>query len=129
MSELKRFLIDCSVKAAEGTQTFYVDAVSEEEAIVKFEDGGGEMYANEVEVMDLGEPSISGQTTLDDIGTVDGFSGLLSALQASQAREQRLADQLRSAMGQIATGQDTFDWFDAQDVLAEYESTRGEQGK
>ena len=65
---MKRFLYTASVKRADGSQTFYVDAESQEDADRLIEAGGGEMYASEVEVTDLGELEPSGTTTLDDFG-------------------------------------------------------------
>lgn len=66
--ELKRFLIDCDVTSVEGTQTWWVDAYSEDEALEKFKTDGGEIYAEEIGVMDCGKPYIVGETELDDYG-------------------------------------------------------------
>jgi len=65
---LKRFLIERTVTSAAGTQIFFVDANSEEEALAKHKNGDGGMYSSEVEVQSLGEPCISGTTNLDDGG-------------------------------------------------------------
>jgi hypothetical protein len=65
---MKRFLIETSVENAEGSQTWYVDATSEDEALKKYEQGGCDLYASNVDVTSLGEPEISGETTLDDFG-------------------------------------------------------------
>lgn len=65
---IKRYLITRSITAAEGTQTFWVDAESEADALQKYEEGEGGMYQSEFEVMDLGEPENSGETTFDDYG-------------------------------------------------------------
>lgn len=65
---IKRFLIETSVENAEGSQTWYVDATSEAEALKQYEQGGCDLYASNVEVTSLGKPEISGETTLDDFG-------------------------------------------------------------
>lgn len=64
----KRYLFDYPVKATRGTQTFYVDAESLREATELLVRDGGTFYDQEVEVVDLGEPEHSGETTLDDFG-------------------------------------------------------------
>ena len=65
---MKRFLIQTSVENAEGSQTWYVDAKTEADALKKYNDGDCNMYVNEVEVTSLGEPELAGETTLDDFG-------------------------------------------------------------
>jgi hypothetical protein len=65
---MKRFLIDTSVENAEGSQTWYVDAKTEEEALAKFESGDCNIYESNVEVTKSGEPEISGAVPLDDFG-------------------------------------------------------------
>lgn len=87
---MKRFLIDTSVNNAEGSQVWYVDATSEAEALEKYEQGDCDLYASEVDVTSLGEPEISGETTLDDFGDfaeqpaqplTDELWGLLDAIE------------------------------------------------
>jgi hypothetical protein len=65
---MKRFLIDTSVENAEGTQTWFVDAETKEEALDKFSAGGCDLYESNVEVTRCGEPEISGEVPLDDFG-------------------------------------------------------------
>ena len=65
---LKRFLIGTSVENAEGSQIWYVDAATEEDALRIFNEGGADIYASEVEVTATGTPYIDGHTTLDDFG-------------------------------------------------------------
>lgn len=69
--KLERHLIVTSVEHAEGTQTWWVDATSSDEALAKFEAGDGEIYSNEVEVTKLGEPAHAGIVDLDDFGDVE----------------------------------------------------------
>lgn len=65
---MKRFLIDTPVLNAEGSQTWFVDAPTEEEALAKFKEGGGDFYESSVDVTSVGEPEISGEVPLDDFG-------------------------------------------------------------
>ena len=65
---MKRFLIDTSVENAEGTQTWFVDAETEEEALEKYKSGFCDLYESNVEVTRCGEPEISGEVPLDDFG-------------------------------------------------------------
>jgi hypothetical protein len=65
---MKRFLIERPVTAAEGTQIFWVDAESEEDALEKHEAGEGGIYADVCEVQSLGEPSVCGTIEPDDFG-------------------------------------------------------------
>ena len=65
---MKRFLIDTSVENAEGTQTWFVDAENEQEALDKFSSGNCDLYESNVEVTRCGEPEISGEVQLDDFG-------------------------------------------------------------
>ena len=65
---MKRFLIETSVENAEGTQTWFVDAETEEEALDKFSAGGCDLYESNVDVTQCGDPEISGEVPLDDFG-------------------------------------------------------------
>ena len=65
---MKRFLIQTSVENAEGSQTWYVDAESEAQALEKYKAGEADIYASEVDVTSLGAPEWAGETTLDDFG-------------------------------------------------------------
>lgn len=65
---MKRFLIDTSVLNAEGSQTWFVDAPTDEEALAKFKAVGADLYESHVEVTSLDEPEISGEVPLDDFG-------------------------------------------------------------
>ncbi len=54
---MKKYTIVCEV-TAQGTQTFTVEAKSEEDALVQFKIHGGEFVSEEIEVMGLGDPQI-----------------------------------------------------------------------
>lgn len=64
----RRFLFCRSVLEANGSQTYYVDADTPEEAAKLLKETGGELYAEEVEVYALSEPEAAGETTTDDFG-------------------------------------------------------------
>jgi hypothetical protein len=65
---MKRFLFQTSVENAEGSQTWYVDAKNETEALQKYSNGDCDIYASEVDVTSIGQPELAGETTLDDFG-------------------------------------------------------------
>lgn len=65
---MKRYLFTASVERAEGTQTFFVDAKSLEEARQILGNGGGEIYAHEVDVVALSEFEFERETELTDFG-------------------------------------------------------------
>lgn len=64
----KRYLFTAEVLIAEGAQTFRVDANSLEEAKSILENGGGDIYAHDVEVVSIGEFELERVTTVDDFG-------------------------------------------------------------
>ncbi len=51
---MKQFFVDRDVTSASGTQTFMVTAENEEEAKGKFLREEGDIFSNDVEVLDLG---------------------------------------------------------------------------
>lgn len=65
---MKRFLFEYPVLGTHGTQVFYVDAETADDALHLLEGGGGAIYSEEIEVTDIGEPELCGETTLDDFG-------------------------------------------------------------
>lgn len=70
---MKRFLIETSVENASGTQTWFVDAETEDEALEKHKSGSSNQYSSDVEVTSLGEPEISSEVPLDDFGDSADF--------------------------------------------------------
>jgi len=66
---MKRYLIETIVMEAYGTQTWYIDAESEKEAIDKFNDGEGDIYESNVEATRIGRPEISGEVSITDSST------------------------------------------------------------
>lgn len=65
---MKRFLFNASVERAEGYQTFRVDAETEEEALAILKQGGGDIYASEVDVVHIGAFEFDQETSLTDFG-------------------------------------------------------------
>jgi hypothetical protein len=68
---MKRFLFEYEVRKAEGTQIFYVDAETLQDAWRLLKTSGGEFFANEIEVISLGKPEHLAETTLDDFGQTE----------------------------------------------------------
>jgi hypothetical protein len=90
---MRRFLFSYVVESASGSQTFYVDAETPEDALALLKTEGGELYRHEVEVTDLSEPEPSGETTLDDFGDYEPAS-LPPEQEAPAEREAVLAEAL-----------------------------------
>lgn len=66
---MKRFLFIEDVVSVSGTQTFYVDAETQEEALEILKSTGGTIYSNDYEITSYGdEPTFCGETTVDDHG-------------------------------------------------------------
>ena len=59
---MAKFIITCDVIRAAGWQQWSVEASDEAEAIEKFDNGDGDFVAEDVEVTDVGTPSVE----LDD---------------------------------------------------------------
>lgn len=88
IKELKRFIYSAMVTNSSGSQSFYIDAKSREEAderVAKNESDG--MYANDSEVTDLGPLEYEDETTVDDFGDFPLISreqSLIAQLEAAQ---------------------------------------------
>lgn len=66
---MPRYLYAASVTCAAGTQTFYIDADTQEEADARADDKDTDgIYAEEIEVQDLSRLDACGETTTDDYG-------------------------------------------------------------
>ena len=52
---MKRYTFTASIRQARGSQTYYADAETEEEARAQVEGGGGVFVCEEIEVYDLDE--------------------------------------------------------------------------
>lgn len=87
MKELKRFIYSATVTSGSGSQSFYIDAESREEADARAANNESDgMYADDSEVTDLDALEYEDETTVDDFGDFPLIS-----------REQSLIAQLESA--------------------------------
>lgn len=87
MKELKRFIYSATVTSGSGSQSFYIDAESREEADERAANNESDgMYADDSEVTDLDALDYEDETTVDDFGDFPLIS-----------REQSLIAQLESA--------------------------------
>lgn len=98
---MQRFLIETRVERAEGSQIWFVDAETLQEAIEKYEAGEADVYSTDTEVLQLGKPAIIGVTSLDDKGEMpniaaqrDRYADLLRRVSACFTREDDLPDGL-----------------------------------
>ncbi|MHA3667824.1 hypothetical protein ACX1IQ_04630 [Yersinia enterocolitica] len=87
MKELKRFIYSATVTSGSGSQSFYIDAESREEADARAANNESNgMYADDSEITDLDALEYEDETTVDDFGDFPLIS-----------REQSLIAQLESA--------------------------------
>jgi hypothetical protein len=98
----RRFLIDTEVENTSGTQTWYVDAENEDEALALHEAGKSEFYDEEVEVTRLGPPAISGEVALTDFGNSANPAPLSKEDAVKVWNALRLAEQ-REILGRDST--------------------------
>lgn len=108
VKELKRFIYSAMVTNSSGSQSFYIDAKSREEAderaANKESDG---MYANDSEVTDLDSFEYEDETTVDDFGDFPLISREQSLLAKLEAVEKEISDWRSIAE---ASAQDDADW-------------------
>ncbi|HEI6794409.1 TPA: hypothetical protein SJ397_000183 [Yersinia enterocolitica] len=91
MKELKRFIYSATVTSGSGSQSFYIDAESREEADARAANNESDgMYADDSEVTDLDALDYEDETTVDDFGDFPLIS-----------REQSLIAQLEAAQKEI----------------------------
>ncbi|HDL7089569.1 TPA: hypothetical protein PXM39_001005 [Yersinia enterocolitica] len=88
IKQLKRFIYSATVTSGSGSQSFYIDAESREEAderaANKESDG---MYADDSEVTDLDALEYEDETTVDDFGDfplINREQSLIAQLEAAQ---------------------------------------------
>lgn len=91
MKELKRFIYSATVTSGSGSQSFYIDAESREEADARAANNESDgMYADDSEITDLDALEYEDETTVDDFGDFPLIS-----------REQSLIAQLEAAQKEI----------------------------
>ncbi|HHH1977973.1 TPA: hypothetical protein ACPZUA_000913 [Yersinia enterocolitica] len=99
IEELKRFIYSATVTSGSGSQSFYIDAKSREEADKRATNNESDgMYADDSEVTDLDALDYEDETTVDDFGDFPLISreqSLIAQLEAAQKErdEFRLAFQ------------------------------------
>lgn len=99
MKELKRFIYSATVTSGSGSQSFYIDAESREEADARAANNESNgMYADDSEITDLDALEYEDETTVDDFGDFPLISreqSLIAQLEAAQKErdEFRLAFQ------------------------------------
>ncbi|EKN6055041.1 hypothetical protein DVP43_20930 [Yersinia enterocolitica] len=99
IEELKRFIYSATVTSGSGSQSFYIDAKSREEADARAANNESNgMYADDSEITDLDALEYEDETTVDDFGDFPLISreqSLIAQLEAAQKErdEFRLAFQ------------------------------------
>ncbi|HDL7316835.1 TPA: hypothetical protein P0O11_004157 [Yersinia enterocolitica] len=99
IKELKRFIYSATVTSGSGSQSFYIDAKSREEADARAANNESNgMYADDSEITDLDALEYEDETTVDDFGDFPLISreqSLIAQLEAAQKErdEFRLAFQ------------------------------------
>ncbi|CNI59837.1 hypothetical protein [Yersinia bercovieri] len=69
IEELKRFIYSATVTSGSGSQSFYIDAKSREEADARSANNESDgMYADDSEITDLDALEYEDETTVDDFG-------------------------------------------------------------
>lgn len=108
---MKRFLFAVPVVSAEGTQTWYADAENSDEALEKYLRGECGIYSSDVEVVELGAPELSGETTLNDSGGVETAETVQLKDEIEHLnkapQDRRLKARLGSEFGKVLAGH----WF------------------
>ncbi|EKN4800903.1 hypothetical protein FG446_002124 [Yersinia enterocolitica] len=132
IKELKRFIYSATVTSGSGSQSFYIDAKSREEADARAANNESNgMYADDSEVTDLDALEYEDETTVDDFGDFPLISreqSLIAQLESAQ-KERDVYAKLASDVGDIITLLQNNEW--AEHIgktnvggLLEYQITR-----
>ncbi|HDL7329697.1 TPA: hypothetical protein PXN08_003989 [Yersinia enterocolitica] len=101
IKELKRFIYSATVTRGSGSQSFYIDAESREEADKRAANNESDgMYADDSEVTDLDALEYEDKTTVDDFGDFPLISreqSLIAQLEAAQKERDELKMKLSDA--------------------------------
>ncbi|EMZ5862187.1 hypothetical protein ABEH95_004621, partial [Yersinia enterocolitica] len=93
MKELKRFIYSATVTSGSGSQSFYIDAESREEADARAANNESDgMYADDSEVTDLDALDYEDETTVDDFGDFPLISREQSLIAQLEAAQKELFD-------------------------------------
>lgn len=105
MTTKQRFLFDADVKTAAGSQTFYIDADTLEEAEERAANGESDgIYSHQVEVTEIGPLCYSHDvTSLNDYGdfTADGVPAENAQIEAVEEEMGELRDALADIFNTI----------------------------
>lgn len=106
IEELKRFIYSATVTRGSGSQSFYIDAKSREEADARAANNESDgMYADDSEVTDLDTLEYEDETTVDDFGDFPLISreqALIAQLEAAQ-KERGVYAAIYEDVGAIIT--------------------------
>ncbi|HDL6644943.1 TPA: hypothetical protein SBJ50_003004 [Yersinia enterocolitica] len=118
IKELKRFIYSATVTSGSGSQSFYIDAESLEEADKRAANNESDgMYADDSEVTDLDALEYEDETTVDDFGDFPLISREQSLIAQLEAAERALIRPL--PIGELIhrlEGQTYEKWFSESDV-------------
>ncbi|HHH1927508.1 TPA: hypothetical protein ACPZT9_003800 [Yersinia enterocolitica] len=93
MKELKRFIYSATVTSGSGSQSFYIDAESREEADARAANNESNgMYADDSEITDLDALEYEDETTVDDFGDFPLISREQSLIAQLEAAQKELFD-------------------------------------
>ncbi|CNG57449.1 hypothetical protein [Yersinia enterocolitica] len=97
IKQLKRFVYSAMVTSGSGSQSFYIDAESREEADERAANNESDgMYADDSEVTDLDALDYEDETTVDDFGDFPLISreqSLIAQLEAAQKERDEIKAQ------------------------------------
>lgn len=118
IKELKRFIYSATVTSGSGSQSFYIDAKSREEADKRAANNESDgMYADDSEVTDLDALEYEDETTVDDFGDFPLISREQSLIAQLEAAERALIKPL--PIGELVhrlEGQTYEKWFSESDI-------------
>ncbi|MBX9479189.1 hypothetical protein J8Z85_08685 [Yersinia enterocolitica] len=93
IEELKRFIYSATVTSGSGSQSFYIDAESREEADARAANNESDgMYADDSEITDLDALEYEDETTVDDFGDFPLISREQSLIAQLEAAHKRIAE-------------------------------------
>ncbi|HGF0952331.1 TPA: hypothetical protein ACF77O_000758 [Yersinia enterocolitica] len=101
IKELKRFIYSATVTSGSGSQSFYIDAKSREEADARAANNESNgMYADDSEITDLDALEYEDETTVDDFGDFPLISreqSLIAQLEAAQKERDGLREKVNQS--------------------------------
>lgn len=99
----QRYLIETDAQSVDGSQTWFADAETEQQALAIYSAGNARLYSSNLEVLQEGAPEITGTTEMTDQGELanieaqrDHYADLLKRVSACFTRDDDLPDGLLS---------------------------------